>query len=509
MRKILTLLLIAMTAVAARATDFNVPITVTVNGVISEQSGVITIVESNGLYDLTLKNFMLQTISGPMGVGNVELKGIEPFQDGNATLLITEDQVQMTDGDDPNVPMWLASTLPPVNVLLRGKIEGGHLRCYLDIDMMETLGQLIQVAIGEGWQMPNPGFELWHSSSVGHEEPNGWHSFESATGALASMAGHHLTKSKKAHSGEACARIYSSSIFGIVANGTMTTGRMNAASAIAADPANNAYLDMSLTDVDGNGDPFYIPLYARPDSVAVWVKFRQGSVNSEHPYATVSAIITDGTYYQDPEDKVYTNVVAKAKNNKIAATGGEWVRVTAPFVYTENAVDPKAVLVTISTNADPGQGSDGDEVLVDDIQFIYNAKVTSLKIKGVDVPGFSPDVLSYEMALDEEITEDDIEVVVEGTTAHVVKKVGKIDDTDICLVTALSADMSVMTDYVIIAKSGETAIRSLQTATNRPAAYFTLDGRQAKTLLPGRIYICRQADGTVVKVKSDTYRDSL
>ena len=501
MRKILTLLLIAMTAVAARATDFNVPITVTVNGVMSEQSGVITIVESNGLYDLTLKNFMLQTISGPMGVGNVELKGIEPFQDGNATLLITEDQVQMTDGDDPNVPMWLASTLPPVNVLLRGKIEGGHLRCYLDIDMMETLGQLIQVAIGDGWQMPNPGFELWHSSSVGHEEPNGWHSFESATGALASMAGHHLTKSKKAHSGEACARIYSSSIFGIVANGTMTTGRMNAASAIAADPANNAYLDMSLTDVDGNGDPFYIPLYARPDSVAVWVKFRQGSVNPDHPYATVSAIITDGTYYQDPEDKAYTNVVAKAKNNEIATTDGEWVRVTAPFVYTENAVDPKAVLVTVSTNADPGQGSDGDEVLVDDIEFVYNAKVTGLKIKGQEVPDFSPEVMTYEMELDEEITTDDIEVSVEGATANVAKMVTLVDDSYVCSIVVLSADMSTMSHYVIDVKSSASAIRGIQTATNRSATYFTLDGRQVKTLLPGRIYICRQADGTVTKIR--------
>ena len=501
MRKITTLLFIAMTVIVARATDYNVPITVTVNGVMSEQTGVITIVENNGLYDLTLKNFMLQTVSGPMGVGNVEIKGIQPRQNGSATLLITEDQVQMTDGDDPNVPVWMASTLPPVNVLLLGKVEGNRLRCYLDIDMMESLGQVIQVAIGEGWQMPNPGFELWHTSSGTHVEPNGWHSFESSTGGLGSLAGHHLTKSNKAHSGESCARIYSSSFFGIVANGTMTTGRLNAGSATAADLANNAYLDMSLTDVDGNGDPFYIPLYGHPDSVAVWVKFRQGSVNSEHPYATISAIITDGTYYQDPEDKAYTNVVAKAKNDKIATTGGEWVRVTAPFVYTENAVEPQAVLVTISTNADPGQGSDGDEVLVDDIEFIYNAKVTGLKIKGHDVPDFNPELMLYEMKLDEEITADDIEVIVEGSTAHVIKEVGVDDGDYLCSVVVISADMSVLSSYGIIVRNSASAIRSIQTATNRPATYFTLDGRQAKTLQPGRIYICRQADGTVTKIR--------
>jgi len=501
MRKITALLFIAITALAARAADYYVPITVTVNGVMSEQTGVITIVENNGLYDLTLKNFMLQTVSGPMGVGNVDLKGIEPYQDGNATLLITKDEVQMTPGDDPNVPAWLASALPPVNVLLRGKVEGDHLRCYLDIDMMESLGQVIQVAIGEGWQMPNPGFELWHPCSDTHDEPNGWHSFESSTGGLGILAGHHLTKSNKAHSGEACARIYSSAIFGIVANGTMTTGRMNAGSAVATDLVNNAYLDMSLTDVDGNGDPFYIPMYGRPDSVAVWVKFRQGSANSAHPYATISAIITDGTYYQDPEDKAYTNVVAKAVNNKIATTGGEWVRVTAPFVYTENAVDPQAVLVTISTNADPGQGSDGDEVLVDDIEFIYNAKVTGLKIKGHDVPDFDPDLSFYEMELDGEITADDFEFIVEGNTAHVVKVVAKDDDVYLCSAVVLSADMSALSSYGIFVSNSASAISSLKSATSRQATYFTLDGRQAKTLQPGRIYICRQADGTVKKIR--------
>ena len=499
MKKIFTLLLVAMTAVVARATDYIVPVRVVVNDVTTEQLGEFSIVENDGLYDISLKNFMLDSENGPMGVGNVELKGVQPYQDGKATLFLSMETVTITDGDDPNVVVWMASMLPPVNVLLRGKIEDEHLYMNLDIDLMETLGQLIQVAVGEGYQMPNPSFELWHPSDETHVEPDGWHSFETATGALAAFGGHHLTKSKNAHSGESCARIYSSSILGIVANGTMTTGRLNADAMIATDPANNAYLDTSMPELDGAGKPFYIPLYSRPDSIAVWVRFRQGSVNPDHPYANISAVITDGTYYQDPEDKVYTNVVAKAKNDKIATTDGEWVRVTAPFVYTENAVEPKAILVTISTNADAGQGSDGDEVLVDDIELIYNAKVTSLKINGQDVPGFSSEVMNYQMELDEEISEDDIEVTVEGKTAHVLKKVAIVNDYYVCSVVALSADMSVMSQYVIDVKSSSTAIRSIKTPAGQ-SAYYTLDGRQAKTLAPGRIYIRRQADGTVTKI---------
>lgn len=509
MRKIFTLLFLAVAAVATRATDYNVPITVTVNGVSVELNGVISVVENGGLYDLTVKNFKL---SDDMGVGNVELKEIKPYQDGDATLLLANKTVTITEGDDPNVPLWLANSLPPVPVDLRGKIVNGTLRCYLDINL-EALEQVIQVAIGGGYQMPNPSFEDWHTSDGSYVEPNSWHSFESATGTLASSAGHHISKSDAFHSGNASARIFAESVkfwgidTGIIANGTMTTGRMNAASMSAADSKGNyAYLDMSMTDKDGNGDPFYTPLCSRPDSVSVWVKFKQGKANSQHPYATISAVITDGTYYQDPENtenngnKPYTNVVAKAKNDTIETTGGQWERIVIPFVYTEYNVDPKAVLITVSTNADPGQGSDGDEVLVDDIEFIYNAKVTGLKIKGQAVTGFSAEQAEYEMELNEAITADDIEVTVEGTP-HVVKNVEEKDGEYICTIDVIGSDMKAKSTYVVKVKSSATGIRSIQPAANQSATYFTLDGRQVSTLVPGNVYISRQADGTVKKIR--------
>ncbi len=509
MKKLFTLLFVAMTATAVLATDYDVPIIVTVNGVSTEQRATITIVENDGLYDLTLKNFVLQTGSASMGVGNVALTGLKPYYDGNATLLIAAKEVAITAGDDPNVSLWMGSVLPPIYMILRGKIEGDNLRCYLDIDLSESLGQVIQVVIGSGYQMANASFEGWHTSSDSFEEPNGWHSFESATGNMASLAGHHIEKSSDAHSGDASARLYATSIFGIVANGTMTTGRMNAGSMIATDTENNAYLDMSKTDVDGNGDPFYVPFSWCPDQVAVWVKFKQGKATADHPYATISAAITDGTYYQDPENKTYTNVVAKAKNNKIATTGGKWVRVSAPFVYTKNTVEPQAILITISTNADAGEGSANDEVLVDDIELVYNAKVTSLKIKGQDVAGFSPDKNEYAMELNSVITADDIELTVDGKATNKVKTVEVEYDNDnqptgyyLCTATAIGADMSAMSTYVVKVKSNATAISNLPAATeNRPTAFFTLDGRQVKTLNPGNIYIIRQADGTITKVR--------
>lgn len=505
MKKFFTLLFVAVVAIAAKATDYNVPITISVNGVSVDQTGVVTVVKNKGLYNLTMKNFMLQGADGPMPVGNVELKGIKPIQDGNATLLITSQNVKITAGDTPGVSFWMGPNLPDVPINLRGKIEGNSLRCYIDIDMTETLGQVINVAIGNGYQIANASFESWHTSKDSYVEPNAWHSFESGTGSLVGSAGNHISKSSDAHSGDACARVFSTEMnfifFKIIANGTMTTGRMNAGSASPADKSNHAYIDLSSTEKDGNGDLFYTPMCSRPDSIAVWVKFKQGTANASHPYATISAVIISGVgRYQDPEDQAYTNVVAKANNNKITQTNGEWVRVSVPFVYTENTADPKALLVTLSTNADAGQGSGSDELLVDDISLIYNAKVTALKIKGRNISRFTPSKTNYEMELNEEITASDIEVTVDGKTAYVVKEVEVDGAYYVCTIKVLNADMSTMSQYVVKVKSTATGISSLNPVASHQTTYFTLDGRQAKTLVPGQVYICRQADGTTIKV---------
>jgi len=423
-----------------------------------------------------------------MGVGNVAITGIASNQIGEATLLQTSTIVTVTPGDDPNVPFWMASMLPPVPVDLIGKLENNHLRCQLHIDLSSILQQVIDVTVGKGYQFQNQSFETWHQSSGDYVEPNGWHSFESATGTFASMAGNHLKKSDDAHSGSASACVFSTTLFGIVANGTMTTGRLNAGSMIAADVANHASTDVSSTDVDGNGDPFYTPMYSRPDSIAVWVKFKQGTPQTDNPYAALSAIITDGTYYQDPEDKEYTNVVGKAKYNTIAQTDGAWVRISTPFAYTETTSEPKAILVTASTNANPGQGSGGDELMIDDIELVYNARLTSLKIKGQDVPGFSSDKQSYEIEVSETVTPDDITVVADGKAALVNKKMEVKDNVQECQITVYSGDMAKVTTYVITIKQQASGISEVVNKVQRDGAVYSLTGQRVVKAQKG-IYI--------------------
>ena len=495
MKKIYTFMLAAFAAMTAWATDYNEPIVITVNGVSAEQTGTVSVVQNGENYDLTMKNFMLQSTDGPMGVGNVSMTNIKPVIVGETIILNSRDSVLITDGDDENVPFWMGPNLGKIPVNMRGKIEGGHLRCYIDIDMQATLQQVIQVAIGKGYQMPNQSFENWHTSKGTIVEPNGWHSFESGTGSLIESAGNHIAISEDAHSGEASARIFATEMnfifFKVTANGTMTTGRMNAASASAADVSNHAYIDLSSTDVDGNGDPFYTPLYSRPDSIAVWVKYKQVKAIADHPYATMSAVIISGDgRYQDPEDKAYTNVVAKAKNNTIADTNGEWVRVSVPFTYTENTEDPKAILVTISTNADAGQGNGNDEVLVDDIALIYNAKLTKLELFGENVPSFDANVKEYSIdAGDKELTLNDIVAEADGVSALVTKSIEETETGYKATVSVYGGDMETATDYVVNVKSSVPAvIENLPVAPVKNNAIFNLQGQQVKKAVKG-LYI--------------------
>ena len=138
-------------------------------------------------------------------------------------------------------------------------------------------------------------------------------------------------------------------------------------------------MDISET-ATSNGSPFYAELTARPAALAVWVKFTQGTPNADHPYATVSAAITNGNYYQEPTANNDSSVViGYAKNNKIASNGGEWQHLYVPFRYDSDnynkSDEPKAIMVTLSTNADAGQGSEGDELLIDDLELIYTHEV--------------------------------------------------------------------------------------------------------------------------------------
>ena len=250
----------------------------------------------------------------------------------------------------------------------------------------QAQGVAIDFSKYEGSQIINSDFEDWSGEEF-KNVPVGWHSFESVGGTMASTA--HSTKHTSVETedlhngtiGKACLKLVPRNVlFGIIANGTITTGRMNAGAPIATSPLNHAWMDITNTETS-NGSPFFAKLSKKPIALSVWVKFTQGTAQREHPYATVSAAITNGKRYQEPTaNNDSSMIIGYAKNNTISTNGGQWQHLYLPFNYDSrnyNKTDePKAIMVTFSTNADPGQGSEGDVLLIDDLELIYSQSVT-------------------------------------------------------------------------------------------------------------------------------------
>lgn len=229
----------------------------------------------------------------------------------------------------------------------------------------------------EGTQILNSDFEDFHEINR-KIEPDYWHSFATVQGPLASFTSQDLQQMKGENDkrpgsyGESSVAIRSVTVFGVVANATLTTGRMNAGGMSASDTNNHAFMEVS--DVkDDAGFPFYAKLTERPTAISVWLKF---TPKSGTPQASLSAVITNGKRYQEPKDQAYTDViVGEAKDSTIDAST-EWQHLVIPFKYDGfKGGDPQAIMVTLSTNAKPGAGSKGDELLIDDLELIYTQKV--------------------------------------------------------------------------------------------------------------------------------------
>ena len=496
MKRIFTLIAAVMTALASMATDYTDKLQVLVNGDVMTQEATISLIEEgDGTTTLMLNNFCLYNDGVPMPVGNIVLKNVSDAIAPTAgeKAYAFNGKIKIEPGTMEGVDDWVGPTmLGEVPVELRASLKGSNLYAVIDINMMETLDQIINVVFGSrNYQIPNSGFEDFHNAGKA-DEPNHWHSFQSATGDLASMVtgNIHLTKStdvRPGTSGKTSVKLVPVNVFVAMANGTMTTGRMVAGSISAKDPKNHAETNISNTDKDANGDPFYTLMDGRPDAVKVWAKTKVKSGD-----ATISAVITDGTYYQDPEDKTYNNVFSKAQS--AINTGEQWQEIVVPFKEQGNNVEPKAILVTISTNGTPGTGASGDYIIVDDLSLVYNPEAQSIKFNGKEIDGFSP--TTYEYTIDDTADPSKISVEAKGVT---IVTLG--DDNKTVTVITSGEDLSSTATYTIhFTKSATTLIENIDkgVAEKKVAGRYNAAGQTVGSKQRG-IIITRYSDGSVVK----------
>lgn len=481
-----------MTALASMATDYTDKLQVLVNGKWATQEATINLIEEeDGTTTLMLNNFCFDDGTGPKPIGNIVLKNvadaIAPTAGEKAYAF--NGKINIEPGTMEDVDTWVGPLLGEVLVELRASLKGSNLYAVIDIN---TLGQTLNVVFGSrNYQIPNSGFEDFHTAGKA-DEPNHWHSFQSATGSLASMVtgNIHLTKStdvRPGTSGETSVKLVPVSVVVAMANGTMTTGRMVAGSISAKDTENHAETDISNTDKDANGDPFYTLMDGRPDAVKVWAKTKVKSGD-----ATISAVITDGTYYQDPEDKTYNNVFSKAQS--AINTSEQWQEIVVPFKEQGNNVEPKAILVTISTNGTPGKGDKKDYIIVDDLSLVYNPEAQSIKFNGKEIDGFSP--TTYEYTIDDTADPSKISVEAKG-----VASVTLGDDNKTVTVITSGEDLSSTATYTIhFTKSATTLIENIDkgVAEKKVTGRYNAAGQTVGSKQRG-IIITRYSDGSVVK----------
>lgn len=510
-----------MTALTGMADTYNGPLHIDIDGKTVDQTSDITIEkQADGNYTLKLMNFKITLGKMTMNVGNIIITDVPAVSNGQTQMLKVKKNIAIKGGS-------MDYLLKSVPIDMIGELRDGDFYTNINISMAM---QNIKVTFGTAkYQLPNAGFETYHTATVTSpydpnekatsDEPDYWHSFMSASGnpLLVYMAGYNPVTFKcddvrPGSTGKQSLMLKSIDMSLAIANGTITTGRMNTGDFTASNTdANYAWSDMSNTDKDAHGDPFYATLYSLPDAMKVWLKFKQGTANAEHPYATATAIINDGTEFHEPAPSktVYTNVVGEARNAKIAETGDEWKEFTIPFTYdtfAQYGAKAKSVLVTLSTNADAGKGSDGDLLYVDDLSFVYNAGLKAITLTAengevFNVDGVNADTKEYTATVPFDVTANNLKAVSDGKGAYVSTTIANGKAT----IEITSNDLATTNVYTLNIKKGDaqgitSGINGAQAAQAQAAGIYTIGGMRVNAITKPGLYIVKGADGSVKKV---------
>lgn len=501
MKKFFTLLMAAMSCMAASAKDYTDQLTVNFGGATTSTNRISLDRNEDGTLNLVLHDFSF----GELPIGDVKVDNISERQTAS-------DRSVFYKNGTVSVSLYGSPIDLPLEVA--GYELGGRLYAKIFINFG---GSTIDCTFGQGFQFLNGGFENYETGENAevkypfHIEPYNWHGFESADGDWASLVSgtpHTFISDSIApgSTGQHSVLLTSVDMWSVaIANGTLTTGRLHAGAVSADDPKNNAYLDMSKGDVDKYKAPFYQYMDGTPDSLAVWVKFIQGTPQEDHPYATISTVITDGTYYQEPcdNDKEYANILGVARNNKIVTNNGEWQRLVIPFdydSYKQNGVEGKAIFATISTNADPGCGS-VDSLYVDDIQLIYNNEVKSISFKGNTQKITDQSNVAVTFAgSDEKVSFDDITVTTTPNSFAFPVSESEEEGKVVYTYAVLSNDLSNIIP-VRVAISNATGIHGVTSSENKTQTIYNINGQRVQTMQPGQVYIVKDANGTHKVIK--------
>ena len=277
--------------------------------------------------------------------------------------------------------------------------------CALQLSVMPVKGQGI-------YQLPNAGFETWYRETTNANSivPTNFNSFYSAYTTLLTAFG--VAKGcdssrdvRASATGTYSLYMYSRNASGVArANGNVTTGRMYMGSTTPSHEDNYNYTAYTVSP-----PKHYQEITGTPDSLRFWVKYRPGRDQTIPTDSGRIRIYIHGTgECRDapvfPSGKVETDYYYGRAMKNFAKEDGNWHQYTVPFVYNGNNTQKNGngnyyVLVSMTTNSVPGGGGTAsgpiDEVWFDDIELVYAAYLSDLKVNGVTIANFEKGILNY------------------------------------------------------------------------------------------------------------------
>ncbi len=328
---------------------------------------------------------------------------------------------------------------------------------------------------GAQYQLPNGNFEGGYADKIkigrnsGNQVPNNWHWFHDKTGSIAastvSMSGMHnyvVTDGNNHY-----VKLVQGSMGG---NGNLTTGIINAGS--SSPTTDGGLKNYNWSDPTGKGDnKTKVPtnrsgqnegtsaagqtFSGKPDAI----KFKYAAyLKDASQRIQLRAVVHGEGRYRDPEyskdnyDDIKWGVATFNDTRTLSSSSDKVVlkEAQAEFVagINQSSITPAAVLVSLTTNENPGVGDKGNFACFDDIEFVYYHALKSATYNGQAIANFAENTLNYDLS-SQVYDEKKFDCTVKGIGAEAVKSYN--ESTGLLTVTVngnnISADATSKTVY--------------------------------------------------------------
>ena len=374
---------------------------------------------------------------------------------------------------------------------------------------------------GAQYQLPNGNFEGGYADKIkigmnsGNQVPNNWHWFHDKTGSIAastvSMSGMHNYVATDGNN-----HYVKLVQGGMGGNGNLTTGIINAGSSSAT--TDGGLKNYNWSDPTGKGDnKTKVPtdrsgqnegtsaagqtFSGKPDAI----KFKYAAyLKDASQRIQLRAVVHGEGRYRDPEyskdnyDDIKWGVATFNDTRTLSSSSDKVVlkEAQAEFVagINQSSITPAAVLVSLTTNENPGVGDKGNFACFDDIEFVYYHALKSATYNGQAIANFAENTLSYDLS-SQVYDEKKFDCTVKGIGAEAVKSYNEA--TGLLTVTVngnnISADATSKTVYTFqFKKMDYTGVLSA----------LTVDGKSIETFAESRCHYTVVGDYTEGCVKA-------